>query len=111
MSEKHNSGYAEHGRASDLQDHTAYACSVAAAQSEQDHHMSSSEMSRQGPEHATAGHQRTAAADHHTSNSFGHAEIAALAYELWVGRGCPKGSSDQDWFLAARQLRARFGEK
>ena len=111
MSEKHNNGFEEHRRASDLHDHTAHAYSVAAAQCKQDHRLTSSEMSRQGPEHAAAAHLRTEAAAQHASPSFGHAEIAALAYELWVGRGCPKGSSDEDWFLAAKQLRARFGEK
>jgi hypothetical protein len=32
-------------------------------------------------------------------------EIAALAYELWVQRGCPHGSHEEDWHLAEAQLR------
>jgi diphthamide synthase subunit DPH2 len=33
-----------------------------------------------------------------------HDEIAALAYQLWIGRGCPEGSPDQDWFCAEKIL-------
>jgi len=32
--------------------------------------------------------------------------ITRLAYELWVGRGRPEGSPEQDWFEAERILRA-----
>ena len=32
-------------------------------------------------------------------------EIAALAYRLWQDRGCPKGSAEEDWYLAERELR------
>jgi hypothetical protein len=28
--------------------------------------------------------------------------IAELAYELWKARGCPNGSSEQDWLEAER---------
>ena len=31
-------------------------------------------------------------------------EIAALAYRLWLERGCPEGSPEEDWFLAEREL-------
>lgn len=30
--------------------------------------------------------------------------IAALAYQLWIARGRPHGSHDQDWLEAERQL-------
>ncbi len=30
--------------------------------------------------------------------------IAALAYRLWLDRGCPAGSSCEDWFLAESAL-------
>jgi len=30
--------------------------------------------------------------------------IAALAYELWQGRGCPVGSSETDWLQAEQAL-------
>jgi len=32
--------------------------------------------------------------------------VAALAYSLWVARGCPMGSPDEDWFAAEAQLSA-----
>jgi hypothetical protein len=32
--------------------------------------------------------------------------IAELAYELWRARGCPHGSSEQDW-LEAERLQAK----
>ena len=31
--------------------------------------------------------------------------IAALAYFYWQQRGCPEGSSDEDWFAAQRHIR------
>ena len=32
-------------------------------------------------------------------------QIEALAYQLWLERGCPNGSDQQDWFQAEDQLR------
>jgi hypothetical protein len=32
-------------------------------------------------------------------------EIASLAHRLWLERGCPEGSPEEDWFLAERELR------
>lgn len=34
-------------------------------------------------------------------------EIAALAYQLWKGRGCPFGSPEADWFQAEAEWKAR----
>ena len=31
-------------------------------------------------------------------------EIAELAYQLWVKRGCPDGSPDEDWLRAEEAL-------
>lgn len=31
-------------------------------------------------------------------------QIEVLAYELWEARGCPEGSSEEDWFAAEAQL-------
>jgi hypothetical protein len=33
------------------------------------------------------------------------AEISALAYELWIQRGCPLGSPEVDWLRAEEELR------
>lgn len=35
-----------------------------------------------------------------------HRDIRALAYQLWVARGCPVGSAERDWLEAERQLSA-----
>jgi len=35
------------------------------------------------------------------------ASIAALAYQLWLAKGCPIGSDQDDWFLAEGILKAR----
>ncbi len=45
----------------------------------------------------------------HPTNG-GHSEptqdqIAHLAYELWLQRGCPIGSPEEDWTHAEMQLR------
>ena len=32
-------------------------------------------------------------------------EISALAYELWIQRGCPLGSPEVDWFRAEEELK------
>lgn len=34
-----------------------------------------------------------------------HQQIAALAHELWIGRGCPTGSDLDIWLEAERELR------
>ena len=36
-------------------------------------------------------------------------EISALAYELWIQRGCPLGSPEVDWFRAEEELQRRKG--
>ncbi|HEY3742490.1 MAG TPA: DUF2934 domain-containing protein, partial [Bryobacteraceae bacterium] len=60
------------------------------------------------PEHADLNHEQ----EHHPTHAhgiatFGHAQIAELAYELWESKGRPDGTADEDWYEAARQLRAR----
>ena len=32
--------------------------------------------------------------------------IAARAYQLWLARGCPNGSPEEDWFRAEQELQA-----
>jgi hypothetical protein len=39
-----------------------------------------------------------------TDDAPGPHEISELAYELWVERGYPMGSPDEDWFRAEQQL-------
>ena len=33
--------------------------------------------------------------------------IGALAYQLWLARGCPEGSPEIDWFQAEQKLCSR----
>jgi len=39
-----------------------------------------------------------------TQNSL-HEEIALRAHRLWVERGCPIGSPEEDWFRAEEEIR------
>ena len=45
-------------------------------------------------------------ADVETAVTTGSNEIAVLAYKLWMDRGCPVGSPEEDWFRAERELSA-----
>lgn len=40
-----------------------------------------------------------------------HSSIAALAYQLWMARGCPIGSDQDDWYLAESMLKSRGEEE
>jgi hypothetical protein len=40
------------------------------------------------------------------SEPVNQAEISALAYELWIQRGCPLGSPEVDWFRAEEELKS-----
>jgi hypothetical protein len=109
MSTRYNdaSHYENHQRAAELQDGAAHAHRVAEQQGKQEH-LSGPELSRQAAEHDRHANATPAAATvGHGIAAFGHAEIAALAYQLWEARGCPQGSADEDWYNAAEQLRAR----
>ncbi len=37
-------------------------------------------------------------------------QLQALAYQLWLDRGCPDGSPEEDWFHAERAVRAAQDE-
>jgi hypothetical protein len=37
------------------------------------------------------------------------ADIATLAYQLWLARGCPEGSPEVDWYEAERKVRQQSG--
>ena len=109
MSTRYNNGshYENHQRAAELHDAAAHAHRIA-EQLGQQGHLTGHEHSRQALEHSQKAHQHTqAAASAHGIPAFGHDDIAALAYELWKARGCPDGSSQEDWFRAAEELRSR----
>ncbi len=108
MSTRYNDGshYENHQRAAELEDGAAHAHRVAEQQGKQDH-LSGSEQSRHAAEHLqNSHHNQTATTVGHGIAAFGHADIAALAYELWEARGCPNGSPEEDWYHAAEQLRS-----
>ena len=106
MSTRYNDGshYENHQRAAELHDEAAHAHRVAEQQGKQEH-LSGSEHSRQALEHSQEAHRHTQTATvGHGIAAFGHNDIAVLAYELWQARGCPEGSSEEDWFRAAGEI-------
>jgi hypothetical protein len=109
MSTRYNSGshYENHQRAAELHDVAAHAHRVA-EQHGKSEHLSGSEHSRLAEERS-----QNARADSSTPerNAFGHDDIVALAHKLWLERGCPEGSPDEDWFRAAEQLRAKLSSR
>jgi hypothetical protein len=109
MSTRYNNGshYENHQRAAELHDLAAHAHRAAEQHGKQDH-LTGHEHSRQALEHSQQAHEHT----HKLSSEHGiittsQQDIAALAYELWVGRGRPEGSPEQDWFRAATTLGSR----
>lgn len=94
-------------RTANLHDIPAHAHSVAEQQGKQTY-MDGPEHTRVASEHMIPAHQQSSpTTSAHGVVSFGHREIAALAHELWLARGCPEGSPEEDWFKAAHLLRAR----
>jgi hypothetical protein len=109
MSTRYNDGshYENHQRAAELHDVAAHA-HRAAGEHAQEEHLTGPEQSRQAHEHSHGAHEQTQIASNgHGIHSFGHNDIAALAHEFWTARGCPEGSSDEDWFHAVKELRQR----
>src|ERR1700690_2079314 len=113
MSTRYNSGshYENHQRAAELHDMAAHAHRSAAEHHGKQDHETGSERSRQALERSIEAYRQThgvhqKATNEHGIALFGHAEIAALAYELWQARGCPDGSPEEDWFRAAEELRS-----
>ncbi len=107
MSTRYDGGshYENHPAAAELHDHPEHVHRVAEHEHGKPEHLSAHEQTRQSLEHLHGAHQTTPEQGAYT---FGHAEIAALAYELWQARGCPEGSPEQDWHEAAKELRARM---
>src|ERR1019366_2811427 len=100
MSTRYNNGshYENHQRAAELHDGAAHAHRVAEEHGKQEH-LTGHERSRKALEHSEAAHRQSlAATTGHGFAAFGHQDIADLAHELWQARGCPDGSSQQDWF-------------
>jgi len=108
MSQRFNNGshYENHQRAAEMHELAAHAHQVAELEKEGSH-LSGHEHSRRALEHSEKAHQLTHAATvGHGIASFGHSEIAAVAYEIWKARGGTGGSAEQDWQQATEQLRS-----
>ena len=102
----HGSHYENHQRAAELHDVAAHA-HRAAEQHGKQAHLTGHEHSRQALEHSRNAFQQTqAATPGHAVGEVSHADIAALAHELWVARGRPDGSPEQDWSRAEEKLRS-----
>jgi hypothetical protein len=110
MSTRYNNGwhYENHQQSAELHDGAAHAHRAGEQQGKQEH-PTGHEASRQALEHSPDAHRdrQTPATVGHGIAAFGHADIAALAYEHWQARGCPHGSAQEDWFHAAEELRSR----
>lgn len=100
-----------HNRAAELHDRAADAHRIA-LQHEKGDVIAGNEYSRQALHHSQAAHKLTKALAFGSGvMTFTRDEIAALAYELWQARGCPYGSSEEDWQRAESELRARVSER
>jgi hypothetical protein len=109
MSTKFHKGsqYQNEQRATELENGAAHTHSVGELDGKPEH-LTGNEHTRQTFEHAQEEHRNGHAATvGHGIAAFGHNDIAALAYTLWEARGCPEGSSDEDWFDAVKELRLR----
>ena len=99
--------YQNRQRTVELNDEPQHAHRVGEQQGKQEH-LTGQEHSRQSLEHSRhADKQPATPTVGHGIVAFGHAEIAARAHQLWMERGCPEGSPEEDWYRAAEELRAR----
>jgi hypothetical protein len=103
---KNGSHYENHPRAAELHDLAAHTHRVAEQHSDREH-LTGHEQTRQALEHTLEPEHSQAHSTIHGVATFGHEDIAMRAHELWQERGCPFGSPDEDWFEAAKELRAR----
>jgi hypothetical protein len=58
------------------------------------------DMARAAADQAVPEHAGSEAA----AGQFSRESIEKLAYQLWVKRGCPAGSAEEDWYEAERSL-------
>ena len=116
MSDRHSNGsqYESDLRASESTDVAAQAHRTATEDHDKQVHQTGGEHSREALEHSPSaqrhGHETHGkATNEHGIVLFGHQEIEALAYQLWLDRGRPDGSPQEDWYQAAERLRSRAG--
>lgn len=85
-------------RAVELHNQGAHAHESAAVHHGKEDHLTGHEMTRQAQEHSPRESR------HEDRHKPAHHEIAALAHQLWVERGSPEGSANEDWLKAEEQL-------
>ena len=103
-----------HQEAIEYHNLAAHAHRTAAVHHGQEEHLTGHELSRQALEHSNTAYQHSlgmhqkAKTDQvvivRTQEARGE-DIPALAYRLWQARGCPEGSSQEDWFHAVAELK------
>jgi len=103
MSDRSNNGshYENHPRAAELHNLASHAHTTGELHGKSDHltpHEQPVLHEHKHEHEATTGHGVAA---------FGHEDIAALAHQIWVKRGSPEGSPDEDWFQAVKELRSK----
>lgn len=104
-----------HHKAAEYHNPAAQAHRNAAERHGHEDHLTGHENSRQALEHSNKAHQHSLEVYQKTSPEHGGIElapeareedIAAHAYKLWQARGCPEGSSQEDWFRAVEELQS-----
>lgn len=109
MSTHYNDGshYENHQRAAELHDLAAHAHRAAEQHGQQDH-LTGHEHSRQAFEHTQKAHEYSQQASGGNTAPTTHQEdVAAVAHQFWMDRGCPDGSPQQDWFNAVNAVGSR----
>jgi hypothetical protein len=106
MSKNGGSHYENHQRAAEMHELTAHTHQSAEDHRGKQDHQTGQEQSRQAMEHGQKEFLRKQEEqrEQHEGTGLAHEKVAALAHELWVARGCPEGSPDEDWSKALAQL-------
>ena len=103
-------------KAAEFHNLAAHAHRTAAVHQGQEDHLTGHEHSRQALEHSNTAYQHSlgmhqkAATDHVVivrAQEATEEDSPVLAYKLWQARGCPEGSSQEDWFRAVEELESR----
>jgi hypothetical protein len=111
-----NSMHDSQQKAAEYHNLAAHAHRTAALHHGQEDHLTGHEHSRQALEHSNTAHQHSlemqpkARTDHVVivrPHAAREEDIPIIAYKLWQARGCPEGSSQEDWFRAVKELESR----
>ena len=111
-----NSMHDSHHKAAEYHNLAAHAHRTAAVHHGQEDHLTGHEHSRQALEHSNMAYEHSLGMHQHIvtgpvvnvpPQEARKEDIPALAYKLWQARGCPEGTSQQDWFRAVEELPSR----